>query len=102
MTYLYFYVAKVRWFNNDEHKTEEDYYLYAGTKLQDALEQVVADFDEDVIESVELTFIGDGCVRGIQISPSLADAFIHDCPEELQVPKTDWRVRFDKEKEDKQ
>lgn len=75
-----FFIAKVVWIMDETDKDTNceitSYNLHACENLREAMSEVVADYGEDNIISVEITPCSDGCGCGLNISRSLANALI--------------------------
>lgn len=75
-----FYIAKVVWLLDQTDRGTSceitTYTLHSCETLREAMGEVVADYGEDNIVSVELTPCSEGCGCGLAISQSLANALI--------------------------
>ena len=90
MNYLLF-IAEVEFYSEYDDKEKTNWSIVPADNYKGAMEQVLEDWGEDCLISVKLTAIGDECGGSFSISETLADALIHDLPEDLYVTPTEWR-----------
>ena len=85
-----FYIAKIEYYSDYLDHIESEYGLYAADSYENAMHQISKDYGENSLEAIKLDRIcGDGI--GLTISESLADALVHDFPDEIICKKSETR-----------
>ena len=88
------YVGKVEWYSDYDEKEKTSYCIIPADNFSGAMDQIVEDWGEDCLINVSITPIGEDC-GSVNISESMADALIHDIPEDVYCVPSEWRRKQD-------
>lgn len=93
------YVAKIEYLTEKEQEEKVAYSILPAGSYQDAVTVILDEWGENNVIGFELHCVADDpeCAS-ITISPTMANAFIHDIPEDVYCCESDY-LRKQKEKE---